>query len=344
MNTDGLLLHQAIVQTSDPATGLCTVRIPALMGGQVVTVNHDGLVLNNGTWNVPNVGTTVSVSSTTDMRMFSWVISPPQSVVANIPTDPGDPGQPDPDPFPQYAMDTDLTALLNSIQNKLVPAGTVVATIRSTPDTGYLFINGQTVVNAQTLYPSLWAAVPALWKTGANLVFPDWRSRTLVMDDAGTTFVLGSTAGAMSKTISTLNLPNHSHDISHDHGSTLSFPASTSHTHTYSGTTATENAAHYHTFTGGDAGWVMGSTVPSTFALGNGGTTVLYATLSAATATESAAHAHTFSGTTSTDGGSHQHSFSVPVYSGLSGNGAFSNQPLDVTPAAGIVNFQIKAH
>lgn len=356
MSTDGLLVHKAIVHTSDPVTGICTVRIPALMGGQVVTVGHDGLIKTAGVWNVPPVGTQVSVSSTKDMRMFSWIVTiPGQATVITVDTAVGAAFAAllaNPDPFPQYATDTDvgtvttnvsaLSAAVTALQNKLVPAGTIHATVGATADVGYFLIDGSTVVSAQTLYPAMWARIPGSWKSGANMVMPDWRNRMLVMDDAGGTLTLGGAAGSMTKTIATANVPVHSHAIDHTHNTATSGGQSNNHSHDVTGNTGTESASHYHTADAG-SGIVQALASPGV-ALGNGGTTVLYVQWgSVNTGNQIGAHVHAMSFTSGAANADHTHTVAVPGYTGSSGNTG-SGTPLDITPAVGVVNFQIKAH
>lgn len=94
-----------------------------------------------------------------------------------------------------------------SIMALMVPAGSVIATVKATPDPGYAFINGQTLVNAQVLYPAAWAAVPGSWKAAPNLNLPDWSGRTLFMDDVGALFVLGGTGGANTHLLTQAELP-----------------------------------------------------------------------------------------------------------------------------------------
>jgi hypothetical protein len=78
-------------------------------------------------------------------------------------------------------------------------------------------LNGATVVNAQTLFPDLWAAAPASWKSGSSLNLPNIADRTI--ESSGTT-ARGATGGSNSRTIATGNLPAHSHTINHGHGVT----------------------------------------------------------------------------------------------------------------------------
>ena len=103
-----------------------------------------------------------------------------------------------------------LAKLAAAVQALLVPAGTVAATVSASADTGWLLLNGQTVANAQTLYPSLWAVSPAAWKSGSSLVLPNAANRML--EGAGTT-TLGATGGSNTVSIAEANLPSHVHTV-----------------------------------------------------------------------------------------------------------------------------------
>lgn len=99
------------------------------------------------------------------------------------------------------------TLTRQSLLEMLVPPASIVPTVRSTPDTGYVFIDGSTIAGGQTLYPLTYAALPAAWKSAPDIVLPDWRGKMMVCDDAGAVYALGSVTGAMSKTIAQANLP-----------------------------------------------------------------------------------------------------------------------------------------
>lgn len=95
-----------------------------------------------------------------------------------------------------------------SIMALMTPPAAIIATVAATPDPGFAFINGQTIVNSQVLHPLTWARVPAAWKAAApDLTLPDWRGRLLVMDDAAAAFTLGGVAGANSHAITQAELP-----------------------------------------------------------------------------------------------------------------------------------------
>lgn len=103
-----------------------------------------------------------------------------------------------------------LGDLATAVQNLLVPAGTIVATIKSTADTGWLLLNGALVTGAESSYPSLWSAAPSSWKTGSNLQLPNLANRML--EGVGTT-ALGATGGSNTVTLTEANLPPHAHTV-----------------------------------------------------------------------------------------------------------------------------------
>jgi len=117
--------------------------------------------------------------------------------------------------------------LASAVQNMLVPAGTIMATISSTADTGWLLLDGSTVSSASTLYPSLWSVAPASWKSGSSLVLPDMTD-AMLSGDGNTT--LGANAGSRTKSLSTSELPDHSHSMNHGHSDNFSANQS-SHAH-----------------------------------------------------------------------------------------------------------------
>lgn len=109
----------------------------------------------------------------------------------------------------------------------LCPAGSIKPTIAAAADAGYLLVDGSTVVNAQTLYPTLWAKLPGSWKSGSSMVMADMRGRTLIGAGTGaglTARVLG--AANIGEELHLLaasesGLVSHGHavtDPTHNHG------------------------------------------------------------------------------------------------------------------------------
>lgn len=136
--------------------------------------------------------------------------------------------------------------------------GMVAATISATAPAGWLLLDGSTVTGAQTLYPYLWAVAPTAWKSGASLILPDSRGRTVIGSGTGaglTARTLGATVGVESVTLSAAesgqpgftvvqNAHNHTQD-SHNHTQSGHTHSEGSHTHTEGGHTHSETS-HQH--------------------------------------------------------------------------------------------------
>ena len=121
-----------------------------------------------------------------------------------------------------------LAKLATAVQNLLVPAGVIVATLKSTADTGWIALNGTPIAGAQSTYPSLYAATSGIsgWWSGSTFTPPNMTNKML--EGVGTTLV-GAPGGSNTTTIGAANLPAHFHDINHDHASQ---DVSSSHNHT----------------------------------------------------------------------------------------------------------------
>lgn len=100
------------------------------------------------------------------------------------------------------------------------PPGTYFPTILDTAPICHVFMFGQTLSNAQTLYPVLWANVPSVWKSGSSLIVPDMRGRIPIgLDnmggsDAGRLTMantLGGTGGEEKHTLTWNEMPSHYH-------------------------------------------------------------------------------------------------------------------------------------
>lgn len=75
-----------------------------------------------------------------------------------------------------------------------VPPGVIYVYPFATAPLNHVVLYGQTITNAQSLYPDLWDVADSTWKSGSDLVCPDLRGRIPVgLDNMG-----GSDAGRLS--------------------------------------------------------------------------------------------------------------------------------------------------
>lgn len=114
------------------------------------------------------------------------------------------------------------------------PTGTIEQTLRTTAAPGTLLLQGQTVNRAD--YPALWAWIveqglsPSVFGAGdgsTTFVLPDARGRFLVVGGTlgSDTYTAGSTGGEARHTLTTGEIPGHTHPSTssagaHDHGGT----------------------------------------------------------------------------------------------------------------------------
>jgi microcystin-dependent protein len=105
-----------------------------------------------------------------------------------------------------------------------VPVGTILETLRDTAPTGYALMQGQTLTNAETALPLLWAALPATFKSGSDIVLPNLQGRVTVMAGSGpglTARALGASGGTEAETLTVAQMPVHTHtQNAHSHGMT----------------------------------------------------------------------------------------------------------------------------
>jgi microcystin-dependent protein len=86
--------------------------------------------------------------------------------------------------------------------------GEMRMTILTAVSTGWFLMNGQRIVDAATLYPTLFAAVPAGWKTGADIILPD-TSRRHIIGSSGN--APGEIGGNDMISLAVAHLPAHAH-------------------------------------------------------------------------------------------------------------------------------------
>jgi hypothetical protein len=222
--------------------------------------------------------------------------------------------------------DVDLQQQINNLANLVALVGNPTGTVEWGPWTvappGYLFM-GASHPNADTLYPALWAIVPASWKSGTTLNLPPLDDRVIM--GGGT---LGASGGANTHTLSVDNLASHFHFANH--------------THTYSGNTGGVSSDHTHFFSVSSSGAGGHSHVPgsgsSFLVIGTGGggwdPAVNQGFGGTGTTSFVGDHAHSVSGSTGGISANHSHFFSgttsdTSAHVASTGSGT----PVDHTPA-----------
>jgi microcystin-dependent protein len=96
------------------------------------------------------------------------------------------------------------------------------------------------------LYPKLWKAIPAGWKSGSNIVLPDARGRTMIGAGTGaglTARTLGALLGEEAHTLTSAEsgMPTHGHgvtDPTHNHTQNAHTHLQVQHAHGLDGTGA----------------------------------------------------------------------------------------------------------
>lgn len=216
---------------------------------------------------------------------------------------------------------------LEAAINQCAPAGTVVMTMAAVAPTGWLFLAGQTVIGAQTLYPDWWAnGLPAAYKSGANAVLPNMTQRFPIGQG---TAALGTVGGANSKTLIEANLPPHAHVMNHDHGAVTSGGQSAHHIHFLDMAATGFSEIVMQTVSGGGAHSVYDVGDTSTGAT-IGGVPGIETLTDQDPSTFSPAN--------------HTHSVDLPNYVGNTGNGNGTATAIDTTPAYLALNFMVKVH
>jgi microcystin-dependent protein len=95
-----------------------------------------------------------------------------------------------------------------------VPIGTILETLRDTAPTNFALCQGQTLTAAESVYPALWAALPAAFKSGSDIILPDMRGRVNIGAGTGaglTARTLGATGGTETHTLTQAEMPTHTH-------------------------------------------------------------------------------------------------------------------------------------
>ena len=220
------------------------------------------------------------------------------------------------------------------------PIGTFIMGGWAAEPTNYKFLNGQTLTGGVASYPTIATLFPS-WVSGGNLILPNAMGGAVPLGSTSA----GIVSGSMDKTISTAQMPLHTHSgPNHQHGLG-------NHTHTIAshGHTAVGVGNHYHYIAygaGGNSSYVVrleafGSGARF-FRVTDSGSVQLAYIDSPYTGTEGdGAHNHTIngSGTLTSDGPSSNLSeFAGTGATGSAGTGA----TFDVTPKNLTVKIAVK--
>jgi microcystin-dependent protein len=111
------------------------------------------------------------------------------------------------------------------------PVGVIHPYAGATAPTGWLLANGQAV--SRTTYAQLFVVCGTTFGSGdgsATFNVPNLTDR--MPTGSGALYARGETGGAETRTLTTANLPSHSHTINHDHSSDPHSHTGNSHTHT----------------------------------------------------------------------------------------------------------------
>jgi microcystin-dependent protein len=135
---------------------------------------------------------------------------------------------------------TATTAFVNAFVNSLMPTGMIIPYAGATAPSGWFLCDGSAL--SQTTYSKLFSAIGTVYGIAGPNTFklPDLRGKTVIGTGAG--FTLGHQGGAETVTLTTNNLPSHSHTGTTDVSGTHTHTASDSgHTHPYSDAFFAEN-------------------------------------------------------------------------------------------------------
>lgn len=90
-----------------------------------------------------------------------------------------------------------------------------------------VLVIGQTITDAETIYPLAWANLPTGWRSGANLVLPNASGRLIVARDdmdgsdgglSSLSNTLGATGGSRTVTLAQANLPAYNLTVTEPNG------------------------------------------------------------------------------------------------------------------------------
>ena len=192
----------------------------------------------------------------------------------------------------------DVTGSLN-VAGSLTVSGTAIVPTPtlSTQAAPKSYVDGRLPAGVIVMWSGAANAIPSGWLLcdGTNST-PDLRNRFIV--GAGSTYAVGATGGADSVTLTTSQIPSHTHTF------TATTSTDGSHTHGYN------DPGHSHTYLSIDTAGTGTQNVAGGY-FGYGYTGVSYTGISIVAA---GSHNHTVSGTTSSIGGGSSHENRPPYY------------------------------
>ena len=222
---------------------------------------------------------------------------------------------------------TDNQAVRKSYVDQIIPAGVITQYAGSSAPSGWVFCDGTAYSRTNPTYTRLFAAIATNYGVGDGATtfnVPDLRGRFSVGRNASDASfdVLAETGGTKTESLTTAQIPSHTHGVGtyavssagdHAHTNTFSLSTAAAHSHTYSGTTPS-GGTHIHTWDANTyfQGYVYSSTQYNTGYNTNAGGSVGMAVGVHQNPANSGSHAHSYSGTTATDG-SHSHTLSGSV-------------------------------
>jgi microcystin-dependent protein len=199
-----------------------------------------------------------------------------------------------------------VDAAVENVAGVVFPVGSVIDYAGASAPEGWALLNGQTLTNAESLFPQLWAVVPTAWRSGSNVVLPNAGGRVVAGRDSSDSMFqnIGQTGGARNAIV-----------VAHAHGSaTISGTTNNNSSLSMSGTAnisgnTSNNNLHAHN----SLSYPLEDS-PGTFAAGTNRRGRVIGSLTSETSFASA-HTHSFAATATVNstGGIHSHGFSGTV-------------------------------